>query len=145
MNDRPGNGQPGRRAGRSEPGRFRAKEESEAVSEKIDPTPDIVGAMIELATDARAITELGRDRFFSENDGRLLRQAADAIVVKFQELCERLPQAARDRHPEVPWNEIRGTRNRLGHHYRGTDYRIIWTAIERDIIEAVDDMRSELA
>lgn len=138
MKDRP------RRAGGPEPERFKARREAEVVPKKIDPTPGIVGDMIELAADARAITELGRDRFFAEDEGRLLRHAADAIVVKFQELCERLPQAARDLHPEVPWNEIRGTRNRLGHHYRGTDYRIIWTAIERDIIEAVDDMRSEL-
>ena len=138
MKDRP------RRAGGPEPERFRARREAEVVPNKIDPTLDIVRDMIELAADARTITTLGRDRFFAEDEGRLLRHAADAIVVKFQELCERLPQATRDLHPEVPWNEIRGTRNRLGHHYRGTDYRIIWTAIERDIIEAVDDMRSEL-
>jgi uncharacterized protein with HEPN domain len=133
-----------RRAGGPEPERFRARREAEVGPNKIDPTLDIVGDMIELAVDARTITTLGRDRFFAEDEGRLLRHAADAIVVKFQEMCERLPQATRDRHPEVPWNEIRGSRNRLGHHYRGTDYRIIWTAIERDIIEAVDDMRSEL-
>lgn len=145
MNGRPRNSQSGKQAGGSEPGRFRAKEKPETVSKKSDPTLDIVADMIELAVDARAIIELGRDRFFAGDEGRLLRHAADAIVVKFQELCERLPQAARDRHPEVPWNEIRGTRNRIGHHYRGTDYRIIWTAIERDIIEAVDDMRSEQA
>jgi uncharacterized protein with HEPN domain len=113
------------------------------VPNKIDPTLDIVRDMIELAADARTITTLGRDHFFAEDEGRLHRHAADAIVGKFQELCERLPQATRDRHPRVPWKEIRGTRNRLGHHYRGTDYRVIWTAIERDIIEAVDDMRSE--
>lgn len=101
--------------------------------------------MIELARDARAIADHGREQFLAESEGRLLRHAADAIVVKFQELCDRLPQATRDRHPNVPWNEIRGTRNRLGHQYRGTDYRIIWTAIERDIIKAVDDMRSEHA
>jgi uncharacterized protein with HEPN domain len=128
----------------SEPERFKARVEANAAPGKIDSTPEILLAMIDLARDARTITDAGREHFFAEVDGRLFRHAADAILVKFQELCERLPESTRKRHPSVPWQEIRSMRNRLGHHYRSTDYRVLWTAIERDLVEVVDDLSSEL-
>lgn len=125
--------------------RFAARDTPVETAAKSDPTQDIVRAMIELSRDATTITEAGREHFFAEPDGRLMRHAADAIVVKFHELCERLPESTRAKHPAVPWQDIRGIRNRLSHHYRETDYRIIWATITRDLVDVVEDMRTELA
>src|SRR3990170_795363 len=117
----------------SEParGRFTAKPggEADVESPKLDPTPEIIESMLELATDAQSILERGREHFDSES-GRLERHAADAILIKFHELCDCLPDQVKDRHRDVPWDQIRGMRNLLGHHYLATDYRIVWNALE---------------
>ena len=130
-------------AGVPKPGGFTAKSKNEAdvVLAKLDQTPEIISDMIELAADASAIVDFGNDHFHSEA-GRLTRHAADAIVIEFQELCERLSDDFKDRHQGVPWHQIRGMRNRIGHRYRANDYRIIWNAIENDLPAVIDEIRS---
>ena len=39
----------------------------------------------------------------------------------------------RQRHPEVPWESISGTRNRLAHGYIDVDLDIIWTIVTKDL------------
>jgi uncharacterized protein with HEPN domain len=35
-------------------------------------------------------------------------------------------------HPEIPWREIIGTRNRLIHGYDAVDYDILWEIVTAD-------------
>ena len=41
----------------------------------------------------------------------------------------RLPDELRDRHPQMPWREIIGMRNRLIHGYDGVDEDIVWDVL----------------
>lgn len=100
---------------------------------KVDLTQQLLADLHELSADAAAIAADGREQFLHADSGRLARHAADGVIVKVQEICERLPDQVRDRHPEIPWNAIRGVRNALGHNYRATDYRIVWNTIAVDI------------
>lgn len=49
------------------------------------------------------------------------------------EACRALAPDFRDRHPEVPWNQIIGMRHILVHHYFGIDTSAVWTAATRDL------------
>ena len=62
--------------------------------------------------------------------------AADRIRVRAVERslelighsAQLLPDAWRARHPDVPWRDIFGMRNRLAHDYLATDLNIVWAA-----------------
>lgn len=118
-------------------GRFRSKPPAAGASHpRLDPTPEILYDLRELIRDARLIVNRGRDSFIG-TEGRLDRHAADAIIIKVQELCGRLPSTFRDQYPDVNWVAIRGTRNRIGHNYRATDYRIVWNVLVDALPELV--------
>jgi uncharacterized protein with HEPN domain len=124
--------------------RFSARpaREPEGDSSRPDTTPGIIEAMLELAADAETVVSGGWE-FFDSADGRLSRHAADAIVIKFHELCDRLSPDVRERHPTVPWEQIRGMRNRLGHQYQASDHRIVWNTLRTELPAVVDQLASE--
>ncbi len=39
----------------------------------------------------------------------------------------------RQKYPEIPWEQISGTRNRLAHGYIDVDLDIIWSIVTRDL------------
>lgn len=45
------------------------------------------------------------------------------------EAATRVPEAFRLEHPEIPWREITGTRNRLIHGYDRVDLDILWNIV----------------
>ena len=59
------------------------------------------------------------------------------------EAVKRLPASLLAQHPEIPWKQIAGTRDRLSHGYDETDYAILWDAARNDLeplITAVEQM-----
>jgi len=49
------------------------------------------------------------------------------------EAVRSLSEGLRERHPEVPWGEIVGTRNILVHQYFGIDKDLVWSVVEKDL------------
>ena len=43
----------------------------------------------------------------------------------------------RDLHPEIPWLEIVGMRNRLVHAYFEVDVELLWETVQRDIPDLI--------
>ena len=39
----------------------------------------------------------------------------------------------RDEHPEIPWNQMSGMRNRLIHEYFRVDFETVWDPIKNDL------------
>ncbi|MDE0712010.1 MAG: DUF86 domain-containing protein [Rhodospirillales bacterium] len=45
----------------------------------------------------------------------------------------RIPESVRDAHPEIPWQTIIGTRNRLSHEYLRIDNDVVWDIVCNDV------------
>jgi len=44
-----------------------------------------------------------------------------------------VPADERARHPDIPWSEIVGLRNRLIHGYDSVDFDILWQIVSDDL------------
>ena len=51
------------------------------------------------------------------------------------EAVKRLPDELRERHREIPWRKITGTRDYIAHGYESVDYDVIWGVLDREIAE----------
>lgn len=49
------------------------------------------------------------------------------------ELCRIVDDAFAAAHPEIPWREMYGLRNRIVHDYEGVNLRLVWEIISEDI------------
>jgi len=49
------------------------------------------------------------------------------------EAARALPQAVRDRAPDIPWSEMVGMRHVLVHDYFGVDTEMVWGVVERGL------------
>lgn len=79
---------------------------------------------------ARQAAQLGREgtRELLESDWKY-HLAAERAVELVGESATRLPDELRARHPQIPWREIIGMRNRLIHGYDGVDNDIVWDVL----------------
>lgn len=49
------------------------------------------------------------------------------------EASSRLTEELRDRYQHMPWNQVRGLRNRVIHEYFGLDWNLLWKTATEDI------------
>jgi uncharacterized protein with HEPN domain len=49
------------------------------------------------------------------------------------ELCRLVDGSFAEAHPEIPWREMYGLRNRIVHDYEGVNLRLVWEIITEDI------------
>ncbi|MFZ2630234.1 MAG: DUF86 domain-containing protein [Desulfosalsimonadaceae bacterium] len=49
------------------------------------------------------------------------------------EAVKKIPNSIRNEHPEMPWREIAGMRDKLTHEYFGIDIETIWDTIKEDL------------
>lgn len=54
------------------------------------------------------------------------------------ELCRIVDGSFAEAHPEIPWREMYGLRNRIVHDYEGVNLRLVWEIISGDIPELRD-------
>ena len=60
----------------------------------------------------------------------------DAVLYNFViigEAANHVPPEIQQRHPYVPWREIRGMRNFVAHAYHGVSDEIVWDTIAKDL------------
>jgi len=74
----------------------------------------------------------GRTRADIQTD-RLLNLALVRLLEIIGEAAGRVPEEMRAQHPEIPWTQIVGLRNRLTHGYDSVDLDILWQIISRDL------------
>jgi uncharacterized protein with HEPN domain len=60
----------------------------------------------------------------------------DGVVLRLEmigEACNGLSDHFQDAHPEIPWGQIVGMRNRLAHGYFDINLRVVWDAATVDL------------
>lgn len=68
---------------------------------------------------------------FLEN--RMLQEACVFNVLQIGELAARAIEYGIDReHPDIPWRQMRGMRNRIVHDYEGVRLDVVWETIQDD-------------
>ena len=60
----------------------------------------------------------------------------DAVVRNLEVIGEATKSLSinfREQHPDIPWRDMAGTRDRLTHNYFGVNQEIVWQIIEQDL------------
>ena len=78
-------------------------------------------------------------------DDALVRDATMYRLQTLTESSQRLSEAFKDEHADIPWRQLAGFRNQLAHGYLEVDLDIVWSIIEHDLPLLVENVRTALA
>jgi len=87
--------------------------------------------MLDRARQARTLAR-GRSRGDLDSDD-MLQLALTRLVEVIGEAATRVSAPTREKHPEIPWSDIVGMRNRLIHGYDTVDLGLLWDTIDADL------------
>jgi len=90
--------------------------------------------LLDILIAARRVEEYTREKAWDEFRRSNLLQ--DAVIRQFEiigEASRLVSQEFKDAHPEIPWRQMMGMRNRLIHEYFRVDVEIVWDASQNDI------------
>jgi uncharacterized protein with HEPN domain len=87
--------------------------------------------MLNHAKEARDL--LGNLQAEDLHQNRMLQLALSRLVEIIGEAANRVSTPTQKIHPDIPWPQIIGTRNRLIHGYDVIDYELLWNTINSDL------------
>ncbi|TDD99069.1 DUF86 domain-containing protein [Jiangella asiatica] len=82
----------------------------------------------QFARTAERIVGRGREAFVDPDDD-IVRRAGRSVIIDVSAAVDRLPDDFRARFPDVPWRDIRDTRNYVAHQYDGVRDDLIWSTL----------------
>ncbi len=97
-----------------------------------------VAGMLEAAEKLEAQGAKGRDLF---DQDEIVQLALVHLVQIIGEAASRVSDDLRRRHPEIPWRQVVGMRNRVVHGYFEVDLDLLWAVVTLD----VPKLRAQLA
>jgi uncharacterized protein with HEPN domain len=85
---------------------------------------------------------ISREAFLADEK---TQAAVMMTLIVIGEAATRIAAAAPDwmaSHPELPWNEMRGLRNRGAHDYEALDFAAVWVAVRRSVPELLQALEA---
>ncbi len=82
--------------------------------------------------DLREIADLEKNSWMQDAIFRNLEVMGEA--------AKRIPEEYCEKHPEIPWKEIKGTRDRLIHQYSEVSVLIIWDIIKKELQDLIENL-----
>ncbi len=82
---------------------------------------------------------LDREMVFTTD---IVRDATLWNIGVLGEAANRIPEAVREAHHEIPWRDMIDARNRIIHGYGDIDDDVLWDIISRDIPELLPSLRA---
>ena len=73
---------------------------------------------------------------------RQLNLALVRLMEVVGEAATRVQDDFRQRHPQVPWQDVADLRNRLIHGYDTVNFDTLWTIISKDLPPLIEQLRS---
>ena len=68
-------------------------------------------------------------------DNRMLQEACVFNIMQIGELARNgIGENFTALHPEIPWRQMYGLRNRIAHDYEGIQMKIVWETITQDFL-----------
>ena len=71
-------------------------------------------------------------------DNEIIQNAVMRPLEVIGEASARISKEFRKAHPEIPWREMVGLRNRLIHEYFGIGFTAVWDSIHRDLPKLIE-------
>lgn len=73
---------------------------------------------------------LNYDSFSQDN---MLIEACVFNISQLGEISNKIDDKFEQAHPEIPWRQLYGLRNRIVHDYEGVNLKLVWEIIESDL------------
>lgn len=81
---------------------------------------------------------MGRAAFLA--DAKTQSAVMHEIII-LGEVVKRLSAQFKEAHPQIPWAEMAGMRNRLIHEYDDVEPGLVWDVVARDIPEFLEKLK----
>ncbi|MCF0073962.1 DUF86 domain-containing protein [Dyadobacter sp. CY261] len=72
---------------------------------------------------------------FFQKDDQMQFNASLLLIINIGEHANRLSENLRNNYPLIPFQQIRGLRNRVAHDYTGIDYEMVFEIVTKDLPE----------
>jgi uncharacterized protein with HEPN domain len=105
--------------------------------------PEYLDQMRQAASDARNFVDgLNKDDFLV--DKRTQQAVIMSLVIVGEiatKIMDRNPEFS-DQHPEIPWRNIRGMRNRIAHGYFDINLDVVWDTVQTAVPQLLQQLSS---
>lgn len=97
---------------------------------------DMLDAIAQIASYVRGVTEAD---FFGDAEKQ---DAVFRRLMMIGEAAKHIPESVRVHHPDIPWREITGMRDKLIHDYSGIRADLVWRTIQDDLPKLEAQLRT---
>lgn len=92
----------------------------------------------------KAVTLSGGRKRGDLDEDLTFNLALTRLIEIIGEAANRIPDEFQDGHPEIPWIEIKGMRNRLIHGYDEVDFDFLWNVVRNDLPSLIKQLNKIL-